>query len=33
MLQNILLLALTEAGNYKIQQKWIKLSFNIIYYH
>jgi len=33
MLQKIFESALMKARNYKIQQKWMKLSFNIIYHH
>ncbi len=33
MLQKNFELALMKARNYKIQQQWMKLSFNIIYYH
>jgi hypothetical protein len=32
MLQKIMKLSLMKARNYKIQPKWSKLLFNIIYY-
>jgi hypothetical protein len=33
MMQKNTKLAITKLQNYKIQQKWAKLLFNIVYYH